>query len=73
MESDAQRAADTFHCTAKQAAEIARISGVKNLLLGHFSSRYLDLSEMLAEAQTVFANSILSEEGNTYPILSHHE
>lgn len=73
MESDAQRAADTFHCTAKQAAEIARISGVKNLLLGHFSSRYVDLSEMLAEAQTVFANSILSEEGKTYPILSHHE
>jgi ribonuclease Z len=73
MESDAQRAADTFHSTAKQAAEIARISNVRNLLLGHFSSRYIDLSEMLAEAQTVFSNSILSEEGKTYPILSHHE
>lgn len=73
MESDAQRAEDTFHSTAKQAAEIARISKVKNLLLGHFSSRYVDLSEMLTEAQTVFANSILSEEGKTYPILSHHE
>jgi ribonuclease Z len=73
MESDAQRAEDTFHSTAKQAAEIARISKVKNLLLGHFSSRYVDLSEMLTEAQTVFDNSILSEEGKTYPILSHHE
>lgn len=73
MESDAQRAEDTFHCTAKQAAEIAKISKAKNLLLGHFSSRYVDLTEMLAEAQTVFSNSILSEEGKTYPILSHHE
>ena len=73
MESDAQRAEDTFHCTAKQAAEIAKISKAKNLLLGHFSSRYVDLTEMLAEAQTVFSNSILSEEGKTYPILSNHE
>lgn len=73
MESDALRAADTFHCTAKQAAEIAKISEVKNLLLGHFSSRYVDLNEMLAEAQTVFTNSTLSEEGKTYSILSHHE
>jgi ribonuclease Z len=73
MESDAQRAEDTYHCTAKQAAEIAKISKAKNLLLGHFSSRYVDLTEMLAEAQTVFSNSILSEEGKTYPILSHHE
>lgn len=73
MEVDSQRAKDTFHCTASQAAEIAKMSGVKRLLLGHFSSRYVDLNEMLAEAQTVFPNSVLSEEGNTYPILSSYE
>jgi ribonuclease Z len=73
MESDAQRAEDTFHSTAQQAAEIGKICQVKHLLLGHFSSRYVDLTEMLAEAQTVFPNSILSEEGKTYPIPFHHE
>ncbi len=73
MEVDSKRAKDTFHCTAIQAAEIARLSGVKRLLLGHFSSRYADLNDMLTEAQTVFPHSVLSEEGSTYPILSNYE
>ena len=73
MEADQQRAIETFHSTAKQAAQIAQLSGTKKLLLGHFSSRYTDLSDMLAEAQTVFPNSILSEEGITYPISSSHD
>ena len=73
MEADGHRAAETFHCTASQAAQIAQLSGAKKLLLGHFSSRYPDLSELLAEAQTVFPNSILSEEGITYPISSSHD
>lgn len=73
METDAQKAEETFHSTAKQAAEIARISGVKTLLLGHFSSRYLDLAEMLAEAKTVFPDSVLSEEGKTYRIPYENE
>jgi ribonuclease Z len=73
MEEDIQRANDTFHSTAKQAAQIAQISGVKNLLLGHFSSRYKDLSNMLEEAKTVFSNCELTIEGNTYPILPPDE
>jgi ribonuclease Z len=68
MEADAVRAADTFHSTARQAAEIALILQAQNLLLGHFSSRYMHLEEMLLEAKTVFPNSQLSEEGKTYPI-----
>ena len=73
MEADSHRAAETFHCTASQAGQLAQLAGVKKLLLGHFSSRYPDLSELLAEAQTIFPNSILSEEGITYPIPSSHE
>ncbi|WP_310102137.1 ribonuclease Z [Algoriphagus sp. 4150] len=68
MEDNRERAAVTFHSTAKQAAEIAKISGVKKLLLGHFSSRYTDLELMLGEAKSVFPSSILSEEGQTYAI-----
>ena len=73
MEADGPRAAETFHCTASQAGQLAQLAGVKKLLLGHFSSRYPDLSDLLAEAQTVFPNSILSEEGITYPISSSHD
>jgi ribonuclease Z len=70
LEADRLRASETFHCTAKQAAQVAQLSGAKKLLLGHFSSRYPDLSELLAEAQTIFPNTNLSEEGITYPILT---
>lgn len=68
MEQDKERANLTFHSTAKQAAEIAKSSNAKKLLLGHFSSRYADLEEMLIEAQSVFPDSILSEEGQSYTI-----
>ncbi|RAI84999.1 ribonuclease Z [Algoriphagus yeomjeoni] len=68
MEDNIERAATTFHSTAKQAAEVAKISKVKKLLLGHFSSRYVHLEPLLEEAKSVFPNSILSEEGQTYAI-----
>ncbi|MAN86618.1 MAG: ribonuclease Z [Algoriphagus sp.] len=68
MESDAARAEKTFHSTAKQAAEIAKAAQVKQLLLGHFSSRYVDLEPMLEEAKTVFENSVLSLEDQTYTL-----
>ncbi len=73
MEADAQRAEDTFHSTAKQAAQIAHLLVAKNLLLGHFSSRYVVLEDMLMEAKTVFDKSELSEEGKTYPIFPAYE
>lgn len=73
MEADKQRATETYHSTAKQAAQIAQLCGAKKLLLGHYSSRYPDLSNLLAEAQTIFTNSCLSEEGITYPIFSAYE
>jgi len=73
MEVDQLRAAEAYHSTAKQAGQIAKLSGSKKLLLGHFSTRYPDLSAMLTEAQSIFPNSCLSEEGITYPILPTHE
>jgi len=67
---DQERATETFHSTSAQAAEIASISDVKTLLLGHFSSRYLELDQMLKEATAVFPNSIISKEGQTYSLTS---
>ncbi|RZS97193.1 RNAse Z [Cecembia calidifontis] len=62
------RAAETFHSTAAQAGKIAKEAGVSRLLLGHYSTRYLDLSPILDQAKAEFPESYLSEEGITYSI-----
>ena len=64
----AARAVQTCHSTAKQAAEMARLSGAKQLLIGHFSARYTDEQILLDEARTVFPNTALSREGLIIPI-----
>ena len=58
-----ERAAQTHHSTARQAALLAQAAGVKQLLLGHFSSRYKALEPLLHEARPVFANTALALEG----------
>lgn len=56
-------AARTLHSTAIDAATIAKNSGAKQLLIGHFSSRYKDLNPLLAEARSVFPNTYLALDG----------
>jgi ribonuclease Z len=63
LEVEAQRASETFHTTARQAAQIAQQAKVQQLILGHYSSRYKDLSPFLEEARSIFPNTILSIEG----------
>ncbi|MBL4657950.1 MAG: ribonuclease Z [Flavobacteriales bacterium] len=62
------RAKETYHTTASQAASIASQARVGRLLLGHFSTRYKELDSLLEEAKTVFENTELIEEGKTYDI-----
>ncbi len=62
----ADRARDTYHSTAAEAAEIAKLSNTKKLILGHFSTRYQDLTPLLEEAQEVFPNSHLAIEGTQF-------
>ena len=54
-----------MHSTAREAAMIAAGSEAKSLLIGHFSSRYSDLSPLLKEARSVFLNTELATEGKT--------
>lgn len=56
------------HSTARQAAMIARDSGAKKLLTGHYSSRYSDDKPFLTEAMSVFPNVILNTEGLKIPL-----
>lgn len=62
-ESEKERALTTHHSTAREAAEIARMAEVKKLVVGHFSSRYDDESQILEEARAVFPNCICANEG----------
>jgi ribonuclease Z len=57
------RAKSTFHSTAKQAAQQAKLGQCKHLILGHFSSRYDDSLTHLAEASTVHERVICAEDG----------
>lgn len=67
-ECDLARAKETFHSTARQAAEIARDAHVKRLVIGHYSARYEDLSELHREAEAVFPGTILGNEGPVIPV-----
>lgn len=70
MEDMKERAESTYHTTAKQAANLAKEAGVGQLLLGHFSTRYKDLTPMLREAQSIFPDTFLAEEGKKF-IVNH--
>lgn len=63
-----ERAAKYFHSTAAQAAMVARDAHVGRLLLGHYSARYENEQQMLAEAREVFPNTDLSNEGLVFDV-----
>ncbi len=65
-ESELLRAKETFHSTARQAAEIAKLAEVKKLVIGHYSSRYNELGILLKEAVAVFSETELASEGKIF-------
>ena len=62
-ESEKERAAQTHHSTAHQAAQVASEAGVKRLLIGHYSSRYETPEILLNEARELFPETICANEG----------
>ena len=65
---DAERARLYWHSTSQDAAKVARDASVGKLLLGHFSARYNNESQLLDEAKAIFPNSYLTREGATFDI-----
>ena len=56
----------TGHSTAKEAATIAKKAEVGALILGHYSTRYRDIEAFHKEAQTVFKNVLLGDDGMSF-------
>lgn len=68
-DSEIERARETGHSTAREAAEIAREAGVRRLVLTHISPRYsLEAGELLAEARAVFSNTAIARDGWTVEV-----
>lgn len=63
LEEELDLAFPTKHTTARQAATIAKLAGAKNLILGHYSTRYDDIELFRGEAQPIFPNVILADDG----------
>lgn len=56
----------TKHSTAAQAALIAKNAKVNQLILGHYSGRYSSLLPFKEEAQKIFKNTELAEDGKVF-------
>jgi len=63
-----EKAIFSKHTTALQAGMIARLAEVDRLIIGHFSSRYKDLSQLVEEARESFPDVEAAEEGKTFDV-----
>lgn len=66
LEKHAHLGLKTKHSTAKEAAKIAKLANVGTLLLGHYSTRYDSLDAFKEEAQEIFDNVELCEDGKVF-------
>jgi ribonuclease Z len=63
-DEEAERASETGHSTAREAADIAVRAGVRRLVLTHVSARYSrDTSELEQQARTLFSETVFARDG----------
>jgi ribonuclease Z len=66
LECDMARAKETFHSSARQAADIAAQAHVKQLIIGHYSARYHDITLFEQEARAVFPATTAAKDGAVF-------
>jgi ribonuclease Z len=66
LDSEAHLSGKTMHSTAKQAATIALKANAKQLVLGHYSTRYPSIELFREEAQTIFEHVLLADDGKFF-------
>ncbi len=68
-EEEKERAKETGHSTAREAAQVALAAGVKKLVLSHVSARYsLNADELVKEAREVFPETVVAKDGMTIEV-----
>jgi len=68
LESEGSLATKTMHSTAIEAATIAKKAQVGKLVLGHYSTRYDTISLFKEEAETIFPNVLLADDGKSFDL-----
>ena len=63
------RAKETLHSTSSDAAKVAKQANAGKLLIGHFSSRYSDVSELENEARKIFPETYAVNDGDIFEIV----
>ncbi len=66
LDSEEVLAGKTMHSTAKEAATIALKANVKQLVLGHYSTRYENIELFKKQAETIFPNVLLADDGRNF-------
>ena len=66
LESETDKAKTTMHSTAGQAALIAKKADVKQLILGHYSTRYADIELFRQEAAAIYPDVLLADDGAVF-------
>jgi ribonuclease Z len=67
LEEHRELAANHYHLTARQAAEIAKEAQAEKLILTHFSARYLNVRDFEKEAREIFPNTEAAEDLKVFP------
>ncbi|OJU82603.1 MAG: ribonuclease Z [Chlamydia sp. 32-24] len=67
LEEEKELAYKHFHLTAKQAAQIAKEANAEQLVLTHFSARYLNLKPFELEAKEIFPNTFVADDLLSFP------
>jgi ribonuclease Z len=66
LDSEEHLSGKTMHSTAKQAATIALKANANQLILGHYSTRYENIEMFRTQAQTIFQNVQLADDGKVF-------
>ena len=68
LESELHLAVKTKHATAREAAAVAKAANVGKLILGHYSTRYKSIERFKEEAQGIFPNVELADDGKVFEL-----
>ena len=68
-EEEKERAKETGHSTAREAAQVALAAKARRLVLSHVSARYsISAEELVKEAREVFQETVVAKDGMTIEV-----